>query len=105
MQGMDYIKPLYEFKDKIKHIHLKDIMVYKNKIDEYGIFTYPLNYMSPKIPGHGGINWSSFISALYDIGYDGSACVEIEDKSFEDSEENIIKAINLSFKHLSQFIE
>jgi len=104
-QGMDYIKPLYEFKHKIKHIHLKDILVYKDKIDEYGIFTYPLNYMSPKIPGRGGIDWSSFIAALYDIKYEGSACVEIEDKSFEDSGENIIKAVEISFRHLKQFVK
>ncbi|MDF2593667.1 MAG: sugar phosphate isomerase/epimerase [Clostridia bacterium] len=104
-QRMDYIKPIYQFRDKIKHIHLKDIKIYPDKIDEYGIFTYPLNYMAPKIPGHGGINWGSFISALQDIGYNEAACVEIEDKSFEGSLENILKAINLSYKHLNQFIE
>lgn len=105
LQRMDYIQPIYEFKDKIQHIHIKDLRVYPDKINEYGIFTYPLNYMAPKIPGHGGIDWGSFSSALQDIGFDGSACVEIEDKSFEGSHANILKAVKLSFKHMSQFIE
>lgn len=104
LQRMDYIKPIYQFKDKIKHIHIKDIKIYPDKIDEYGIFTYPLNYMAPKIPGHGGIDWGAFASALQDIGFSGAACVEIEDKSFEDSDESVIKAVGLSFKYMSQFI-
>lgn len=105
LQRMDYIKPIYDFKDKIKHIHIKDLRLYPDKINEYGIFTYPLNYMAPKIPGHGGIDWGAFSSALQDIGFGGTACIEIEDKSFEGTQENILKAVRLSFKHMSQFIE
>ncbi|MDF2891511.1 MAG: sugar phosphate isomerase/epimerase [Clostridia bacterium] len=104
LQRMDYIKPIYQFKEKIKHVHIKDIKIYTDKIDEYGIFTYPLNYMSPKIPGHGGIDWGAFASALQDISFTGAACVEIEDKSFENSPESILHAVNLSFKHMNQFI-
>lgn len=104
LQRMDYIAPLYTFKDKIKHIHLKDIKIYPNKINEYGIFTAPLNYMSPKIPGLGGIDWGTFASALYDINYKGAACVEVEDKAFEGSSEDVLNAIQLSFRHLQQFI-
>ena len=36
----DYIKPVYEFKDKIFHIHFKDIKIYQDKLDEYGVFSY-----------------------------------------------------------------
>ena len=104
-QRMDYLKPIYQFKNKIKHIHIKDVKLYPDKLDEYGIFTYPLNYMAPKTPGHGGIDWGAFASALQDIGYREAACIEIEDKSFEGSKESVLKAINLSFKHVSQFIE
>ncbi|PKM52660.1 MAG: AP endonuclease [Firmicutes bacterium HGW-Firmicutes-7] len=104
LQRMDYIEPIYSFKDKIKHVHLKDIKVYPEKINEYGIFTAPLNYMSPKIPGLGGIDWGSFTSALYDINYTGAACVEVEDKAFEGSFESVADAIALSYRHMNQFM-
>lgn len=103
-QQMDYIKPIYEFKDKIFHIHFKDIKVYWDKLDSVGIMSTPLKYMAPKLPGLGDVNWSKFISALTDIGYDGYACLEIEDKAFEASSEEIKNSILLSKKYIKNYI-
>ncbi|MDF2876938.1 MAG: sugar phosphate isomerase/epimerase [Clostridia bacterium] len=105
LQRMDYIKPIYDFKDRIFHVHIKDIVIYEDKINTYGAFTYPLNYCAPKIPGLGGIEWKKFVSALYDIKYTGAACVEIEDKTFEESTELIVGACKMSFRYLSQFFD
>lgn len=104
LQHMDYIKPLYTFRNRIFHVHFKDIKISQEKLDRCGIFAPPLSYLSPKIPGLGGIDWRAFISALYDIGYDGPACVEIEDKAFEGSHEQILKAIAYSYRYLSSFV-
>lgn len=60
--------------------------------------------MSPKIPGHGDINWGRFISSLNDIRYKGHACIEIEDRAFEDSEDDILNSIRISKKYIDQFI-
>jgi sugar phosphate isomerase/epimerase len=103
-QGMDCVRPIYEFKDRIRHIHIKDIRIFRDKLDEHGIFTAPLDYMAPKLPGLGGIDWSAFTSALYDIGYEGAACVEVEDRAFEETEEDRMRAVELSFRYMSQFI-
>ncbi|MDO4321400.1 MAG: sugar phosphate isomerase/epimerase [Lachnospiraceae bacterium] len=103
-QQMDYIKPLYEFKDRIYHLHFKDIKLYKEKLADVGIMAYPLNYMSPKLPGLGDVDWGKFASALYDIGYDGPACVEIEDTAFEGSQKGIKRAVEQSYKYMRQFI-
>lgn len=84
-QKMDYIKPLYEFKDKIFHVHFKDIKVYEDKLKEAGVMAYPLDYMTPKIPGLGDVNWAKYVSALTDIQFDGYGCIEIEDRAFEAS--------------------
>lgn len=64
---------------------------------------YPLKYMAPKLPGLGDINWAAFCSALYDIHFDGCACVEVEDRNFEDSEIMIQKGIALAYKNVSCF--
>jgi sugar phosphate isomerase/epimerase len=101
---MDYVKPLYEFKDKLFHIHLKDARVDRNKLNDIGILATPLEFHSPKLPGLGEIDWGKFISALHDIRYNGHVCVEVEDKAFEGSLEDRKYSIVLSKRYLSQFI-
>ena len=103
-QMMDYTQPLYEFKEKIFHVHFKDIKLYPDKLNDFGIMAYPLDYMSPKLPGLGDVSWSKFISALTDIGYNGYACIEVEDRAFEDSRERILDSLVISKKYLSQFV-
>mgnify|MGYP005857586901 CR=1 FL=1 len=103
-QYIDYIKPIYEFKNKIFHVHIKDAKIFQDQLYEVGILAPPLEYHSPKLPGLGDINWGKFISALTDIKYHGCACVEVEDRSFEDSLESRKKSLILSRQFLNQFI-
>lgn len=103
-QQMDYLAPLYEFKEKVFHVHFKDIKLYPDRLARVGVMAYPLAYMQPKIPGLGDVNWSRFVSALTDIGYDGSACIEIEDRAFEGSREKVCDALALSKRYLEQFV-
>lgn len=103
-QEMDYIKPLYEFKDKIFHVHYKDIKVNKDARNDVGILATPLSYMLPCIPGHGDVDWSEYIRVLLETGYKGAACIEIEDKSFENDKESIENSLKISRQYLKQFI-
>ena len=103
-QQIDYVKPLYEFKDKIFHVHFKDIKMYPDKLNDYGIMAYPLDYMSPKLPGYGDVNWGKYVSALTDIGFDGHACIEVEDKAFESCKEKILDSITISKRYMDQFV-
>lgn len=103
-QMIDYIKPLYEFKDKIFHIHYKDIKVYPDKFQDCGIMAYPLDYMQPKLPGLGDVDWGKYVSALTDIGYDGYTCIEVEDRAFEGTREKVEASLVLSQRYLKQFV-
>ncbi len=103
-QMMDYVAPVYEFRDKLFHIHFKDIKLYPEKLARCGIMAYPLDYMSPKLPGLGDIDWGRFISALTDVGYRSFTCIEVEDKAFEYSREAILDSLRLSKKYIDQFI-
>ena len=103
-QMMDYIKPMYEFKDKIFHVHYKDIKVYKDKLDDCGIMAYPLDFMSPKLPGLGDVDWAKYVSALTDIRYEGYTCIEIEDKAFEGSLDRVKDSLIISQRYLRQFV-
>jgi sugar phosphate isomerase/epimerase len=101
---IDYIKPIYAFRDKIFHVHYKDIKVYRDRLDEVGIMGYPLDYMSPKLPGLGDVNWAAYVSALTDIGYDGNTCIEVEDRAFEGSKQKILDSLRISKTYLSQYV-
>ena len=103
-QQMDYITPLYEFKQKIFHIHYKDIKLYPEKLRTRGILSYPLEYMSPKLPGLGEVNWKDFISALKDINYKGYSCIEIEDKDYESSLEKKKDALRSSKHYIEKYL-
>jgi sugar phosphate isomerase/epimerase len=47
---MDYVKPIYEFREKIFHVHFKDAKVFAEKLNEVGIMATPLEFHSPKLP-------------------------------------------------------
>lgn len=103
-QMIDYIKPIYEFRDKIFHVHCKDIKLYQDKLDQVGIMAYPLTFMSPKLPGLGDVDWGKYISALTDIGYDGYTCIEVEDKAFEGTKEKVLDSLKLSKRYMENFV-
>lgn len=103
-QQMDEIKPIYNYRDRLHHIHIKDVKVYKEKLDRVGILANPLEYHSPKLPGLGDVNWRSFFAALTDVKYRGPVVIEVEDKAFEGSPEDIKKAILTSRNYVKQFL-
>lgn len=103
-QQMDEVQPIYDFHEKLFHIHLKDVKVFRDKLNKVGIMAYPLDYHSPKIPGLGDVDWRGFFSALTSVKYRGPVCIEVEDKAFEGSEEDIKTAILSSRNYLKQFL-
>ncbi|NLZ06380.1 MAG: sugar phosphate isomerase/epimerase [Phycisphaerae bacterium] len=103
-QQMDYIKPLWEFKDRIFHVHAKDVRLDCDRLDDVGILATPLQYHSPKLPGLGQVDWGRFCSVLGETGYDGPVCVEVEDRAYEGSLETRKAALRQSARFLRQFI-
>jgi sugar phosphate isomerase/epimerase len=103
-QQMDYIAPLGEFSSRIFRVHLKDVAVDRQKLDQVGILAYPLEFHSPKLPGRGDIDWTSFLRALKHSGYDGPVCVEVEDREFEADLAHRKQALALSFQYLRPLI-
>lgn len=103
-QMMDEIKPIYQYKDRLHHIHIKDVKVYKEKLDRVGILANPLEYHSPKLPGLGDVNWRGFFAALTDVRYRGPVVIEVEDKAYEGSLEDVNSAILTSRNYVKQFL-
>lgn len=103
-QHLDYVSAVYEFKDRIFHVHFKDIKLYPEKLKKAGIMAYPLEYMSPKLPPYGDVDWAAFVGALTDVGYSGHAVIEIEDKAFEGTKTKILDSIKITKKYMENFV-
>ena len=103
-QMMDEIKPIYQFRERLHHIHLKDVKVYKDKLDQVGIMANPLEYHSPKLPGLGDVRWRDFFAALTDVRYRGPVVIEVEDKAYEANITDVESAILTSRNYVNQFL-
>ena len=64
----------------------------------------PLEYHAPKLPGLGDVRWRHFFAALTDVRYRGPVCIEVEDKAYESSPEDVQTAILTARNYLNQFL-
>ena len=75
-QGIDHLRALKEFKDRVYHVHAKDTEMLPETRYRWGINADNFRF---RIPGYGEISWPQFISALDEIGYRGGIAIEHED--------------------------
>jgi sugar phosphate isomerase/epimerase len=103
-QMMNPALPLLEFKDKLFHIHAKDARVDRQKLQEVGIMATPLEFHAPKLPGLGDVNWTEFFACLTEARYNGAVCIEVEDRAYEGSLEDRLRALKQSGRFLRNFV-
>jgi sugar phosphate isomerase/epimerase len=103
LQHMDYLAPLREFKDRLFHVHAKDVRIDLDRRNRVGVFAHPNQFHTPKLPGMGDVNWGQFFSVLTEV-YSGPVCVEVEDRAFEGSLEARENSLRQSRNYLRQFI-
>jgi len=101
-QFMDHVKPIEEFKERIFHVHAKDLKIWRSRLDETGIMDF--GWHSPKLPGLGDVDWSSFFAALTHIRYTGPVCIEVEDASYEETLADRKRALVQSKRFLQNYI-
>jgi sugar phosphate isomerase/epimerase len=87
-QGVDYVSFIHEFREKIFHVHMKDV-AWSDVPVEAGVFGghtefgAPGRYWDFRSPGRGNIRFEDIIRALNRIGYDGPLSVEWEDSGMD----------------------
>lgn len=101
-QHIDYVRAIYDFKDRLVHVHAKDEKIMSDLIYERGILG--LKWHIPKLPGLGSVEWGKFFSALTDVGYRGPVCIEVEDRAYEGALEDRQRALTQSGRYLEQFL-
>lgn len=87
-QGVDYVRFIREFPDRIFHVHMKD--AYSSPTPTCaGVFGGHTNFgdhnrnWNFRSLGHGSIDFEEIIRALNDIGYQGPLSVEWEDSGMD----------------------
>lgn len=87
-QGVDYVKFIRKFADRIYHVHMKDVYWSKHG-KEVGVFGGHINFGDPRrvwdfrSVGRGRINFEGIIRALNAINYQGPLSVEWEDSGMD----------------------
>ena len=87
-QGVDYVKFIRSFKDRIYHCHMKDVW-WGHGDGTVGVFGGHTSFADARrfwdfrSLGHGDINFEEIIVALNDIGYQGPLSVEWEDSRMD----------------------
>ena len=87
-QGVDYVKFIYTFAEKIFHVHMKDV-AWSDTPAEAGVFGGHTEfgalgrYWDFRSLGRGSINFEKIIRALNAIGYRGPLSVEWEDNGMD----------------------
>jgi len=83
-QGVDYVRFIERFADRIYHVHMKDVW-WSQKLTEAGVFGGHTEFGDPRRSwdfrslGRGCIDFEEIIRALNRIGYQGPLSVEWED--------------------------
>jgi sugar phosphate isomerase/epimerase len=103
-QFIDYVRVVYEFKDRIFHVHAKDVRVDYEQLYQRGVTSLGMGWMIPRLPGLGDVDWRRFISALYGAGYDYVISIEHEDRAFEKTEDLVKRGFLISRDVLRPYI-
>jgi sugar phosphate isomerase/epimerase len=87
-QGVDYIRFLHTFKDRIFHVHMKDVWWDRGDgtagvFGGHTTFGDPRRYWDFRSLGRGRVDFERIIAALNDIAYAGPLSVEWEDSRMD----------------------
>lgn len=100
--GIDPLRFLTEFVDRVHHVHGKDTQILAENLYEFGheqpaTFAEPIAYGAQSwrytIPGHGLFRWGDGLRILADNNYTGAVSIELEDANFNGPEESAKQGI------------
>ena len=101
---IDYERAVYDFAERIFHVHAKDLEVRRDGLYRHGTFSCGIGWQVPRLPGLGEVDWSRYIAALHAVGYDYVVSVEHEDRGFEGGEELVQRGFLIARDALRPYI-
>lgn len=104
-QFIDEVRPIADFRDRIFHVHAKDMRIDRELLYQDGILAPGFRWAIPRLPGLGEVRWPELMAALYAAGYDYVVSIEHEDRTFEGTEEKVKRGFELTRDVLSPYIK
>jgi sugar phosphate isomerase/epimerase len=104
LQMIDEVRVVRDFKERIFHVHAKDLAIDREGLYQNGVLSQGMGWQIPRLPGLGDVDWSKFLSALYQVGYDYVISIEHEDRAFEKTEELIKRGFLIARDVLRPYI-
>ncbi len=110
--GVDPLRALDEFADRVIHAHGKDTAFDPEAAYLYGnlgpTFARPVSFGEGwwryTVPGEGSVNWAAVCGRLQQAGFDGIISIELEDFRYNGSVDGEKKGLRRSREHLSQVV-
>jgi sugar phosphate isomerase/epimerase len=106
--GIDPIAALRPYVEHVVHAHAKDAEVLGATRDRFGFFGPTVDRRDPwdgrwwryRIPGLGEVDWTTYVDALYEGGFDGVLSVEHEDPVWGGSPEKVEAGLEIAQRTL-----
>ncbi|MSS71294.1 MAG: sugar phosphate isomerase/epimerase [Candidatus Latescibacteria bacterium] len=110
--GIDYMRVLREFPDRVRHVHAKDCEILSEGLYEFGNigqsfgrrYRFGEGWWRYTIPGYGEVNWGRFLARLEETGYDGILSIELEDHRYSGTEALEKEGLLAAKRHLEQYV-
>ncbi len=104
--GIDPARAAREYGHKILYAHAKDTEIVDEQRFRRGIMDLAEGgWRCSRIPGRGGIDFEAFIKALRQGSYNGPLSIELEDRDWIGSHEQVQAGLELSLKYLKPLMD
>jgi sugar phosphate isomerase/epimerase len=103
-QMIDYERVVYDYADRIFHVHAKDLEIDHEGLYRNGVLSLGIGWQVPRLPGLGEVRWDRFLAALYAVGYDYVVSIEHEDRAFEGDDELVKRGFLIARNALRAYI-
>jgi sugar phosphate isomerase/epimerase len=110
--GIDPMRALDEFGDKVIHVHGKDTDFDAERLYEHGnlgptfrsAVAFGESWWRYTIPGEGTVDWGRMIGRLEDFGFNGIVSVELEDYRYHETWALQADGLARSAAHLAKWV-
>jgi sugar phosphate isomerase/epimerase len=107
--GIDPVTALRPYVDKVVHAHAKDAETFAAQRNRFGFFgrtatreadPWDMGWWRYRIPGLGAVDFSSYVDALYEGGFDGVLSVEHEDPVWGGTDAKVRTGLDIAHRTL-----